>query len=999
MEAQTIIPRFETISINEGLPHSSVYSILQDKKGFMWFGTPDGLCRYDGCFLKSYKYTTVNENGTPNNYVRGKLQEDKNGNIWYCNESGIYQWNRIGQRVLQSYNFQKKYFHNSQFVTVELDEHGILWLMNLTVGIVSYDIETHEIRSFPFPITFKKANIQYTFNTVDDKGNIWLRVVTGNEPFLKFNKLARSYTIEMAKDPPHAIFFDKQKEVLAFDDRLVIKKDDDTTTITIFKTIGNKKISFFSFNGLKDSHNRIWMTARGSGLFYFDENNKTFHEYHHESSKIKTLPFDLTTCLFIDRSDNLWIGIDGGGVAKIDLKQPKFNLFPLNEGDHPVLRDYFTKCLYEDEKGLIWFGSHNNGLSIYDAANSKLTNYKSQPANPNSLPGNVVASIYKDTKGNMWIGTNAGISIFNQKTASFSNIPISGLPKLHPDINLFVYKFLELKNGDFLIATLLGLVKVYKTEAGLFQGIYYGNKSFLASTTTDVVEMEDGSLFITLPGIGLYHIRPTANGFDSLKIFFSGLDLRSARMDEKQKDKLWIGSGIGLIEFNIRSGKSKIWDDTRGLANSYVYGSLEDEKHNLWVSTNGGLSYIDRKANHVDNFTFQDGLQSNEFNTQAFYKSKTNTFYFGGIKGFNWFQSKSFAANQQKPQAAITQLEVDNIPFAVDSALLIRSYVDLPYDRNDLNFKFAALDYTRPEANKIQYKLQGWDANWITTYERSARYSNLPPGKYTMLVKASNAAGMWSNEESLSITIQKPFWITAWFYLLLLAVFIFTVIFLTYTILQQRVKRQLRKLEKQAAINIERNRISKDMHDEIGNGLTHIALLSEIIQQHNLEISVKRDITGISTSARKLVQTMSEIIWALSPQNDTLDNLLAYTREQSQQYFEGMHVDFTIHFPEVIPGIKLSNEERRNLFLVTKEALSNALKHSKANQIILSLVVTKSMYRFSVTDNGVGLASNKLKVGNNGLKNMNKRMEDIGGTIEWINAEKGTRVEYCLPCK
>lgn len=844
----------------------------------MWFGTPDGLCRYDGSVLTSYKYKPENENETFNNTVRGKMQEDKKGNIWYSNQTGIYKWDAVKQKVVKPFTFEKQYL-NSDFNNIHLDEEGNLWLFNIVFGIARYNIESNRLKMFSLPHPTVAPTVQYSFSTVDKEENIWLRIVTGADCFLKFNIKSFVYSTEFANDPPHAIFFDKQKKVLAYDDKMVLQYSNNKVSV-IPKLINGKKVNFFSFDGLTDSYKRIWMTARGSGLFYYNENDGTLHEYHHDNSKIKSLPFNLTTCLFIDRSDNLWIGIDGGGVAKLDLKQPKFNLFPLSEGDYPVLNDYFTKCFYEDNSKRIWFGSHNNGLSIYDPVTTQLINYKSEPAKPNSLPGNSVASIYKDRKGNMWVGTNAGISIFNEAAGLFTTIPVHNLPQLQSYLSLFVYKFVELKNGDFIAATLLGLIKITAIKTGGFEGFYYGNKNFLACTTTDVVEMDDGSLFATMPGSGLLHLQPTEKSFDSIKFFFKGTDLRSIRRDELYTNIVWIGSGKGLIQFNTVNEKFKIWNEKDGLVNSYVYGSLEDEKHNLWISTNGGLSYFDRIINHIDNFSYQDGLQSNEFNTQSFYKSPTNTFYFGGIKGFNWFRSMNFKSDPHKPQAAITQIEVDNILFPMDSALATNDYIDLPYDKHNLNFTFAALDYTRPEANRIQYTLEGWDTKWITTNTKSVRYSNLPPGNYTIIVKASNAAGIWSNEEKIKLIIEKPFWREGWFYLIMIVLFSLSIVFITYAFIQNDVKKKLQKLEKQAAINAERNRISKDMHDEIGNGLTHIALLSELIHaQHAPDSNIKKDINSISTSARKLVQTMSEIIWALSPQNDTLDNLLAYIRE------------------------------------------------------------------------------------------------------------------------
>ena len=196
----------------------------------------------------------------------------------------------------------------------------------------------------------------------------------------------------------------------------------------------------------------------------------------------------------------------------------------------------------------------------------------------------------------------------------------------------------------------------------------------------------------------------------------------------------------------------------------------------------------------------------------------------------------------------------------------------------------------------------------------------------------------------------------------------------------------------------ERLRISGDMHDEIGSGITHIALLSELILiQNKEEPGFKKDINVIATSARKLVQTMSEIIWAMNPQNDTLENLLAYTRENAQQYFESLNVQFDICFPDSVPDIKISNEQRRNLYLVTKEALNNAMKHSGAANILLSMEIVNNVCCFSVTDNGSGKKEKISKPGQNGLYNMKKRMEDIDGSIEWLSMEKGTTVKYRMP--
>ena len=993
---QSLIPRFENLGVNEGLPHSSVYSIVQDKKGFMWFGTADGLCRYDGSVLKTFKYTSQYEQDVVNNFVRGKMLEDKIGNIWYCNESGIYKWDFIKERVIRVVVFNKKEFNNAAFKSVFLDSNNNIWMFNVVTGIVAYNIITGNLIQYPLPYKTDLSRIVLSYTNVDDDGNIWIKFGGKTDPFIIFNTLSSKYSMRFLKDDPHAVFFEKNIRVLAYDDKLVYEYGGNIPSVTIPKIVGEKKTSFYSFDGIRDHYGRLWMTARGNGLFYYDEKNNRLHEYHHDNSKIKSLLFDLTTCLFIDRNENLWIGMDGAGVTKLDLKQPKFNLFPLSEGDFPVLKDYFTKCFFEDSTGRIWFGSHTGGLNIFDCAKQTLINHHHENNRPNSLPGNIVGSILKDRDGKIWIGSSGGISMFHEKEKSFETIIIQDLPKLYPLRNNFVYKMIQLDSGDFLAATLLGIIKVVKEKSGKFKGYYFSNNGFLISGTTDIAEMPDKTIYATLPGLGLYQLLPDGNNYKLLNTFLNGIDLRSVRKDEQRTGYLWIGSGIGLIHFNTATHTYKLWNEKDGMANSYVYGSLEDTAGNFWISTNKGLSSFNQKENKFENFSFLDGLQSNEFNTQAFYKSSTGFFYFGGIRGFNWFKPGYVSKEKIKPVAAVTRFEISDSVFQKDSAFLLHQTIRVPYNKNDFSFQFAALDYTRPEANNIQYTLQGWDAGWIVADNRSARYANLPPGNYTLKLKVSNADGVWSDEEKINIIIQSPFWKRTWFLIITTFLLLMIIIFITYNISHQKAKRKLRLLEKKIAVDDERNRISADMHDEIGSGITHIALLSELIQtQQKDSAELKKDINKIGISSRILVQTMSEIIWALNPQNDTLENLLAYIREQSHQYFESMNVQFDIYFPDALPDIKLSNVQRRNLYLVTREALNNAMKHSGADIIQLKMEVAKSMFCFSVTDNGKGMCENKSH-GSNGIKNMKKRMKDIGGTIEWLQQPPGTAVNYCL---
>jgi signal transduction histidine kinase/ligand-binding sensor domain-containing protein len=994
--SQTIIPRFEFLGVNQGLPHSSIYSILQDKKGFMWFGTADGLCRYDGSELKTFKYLPINQGDQVNNFVKGKMVEDNKGNIWFSNRNGIYKWDFLKEVVSREMMFPLEDYKNTDFQAVFIKDGETLWLANPVFGIFEYNTSLGKLLEYPLPNNIEYPAFGVKYFSAEAKENIYFRIGTVQDPYLRFDLSERKYHKEFGQNPPHALFLDDFYTIKEYSDKLVYLQKADSSSKVIPKKIEGKPIAFYSFDGIRDKYNRLWMTASGNGLYSLDETSGKFQQFRHDNSNVNSLPFDLTTCLFIDRNENLWIGTDGAGVARLDLKEPRFNLFPLSEGDYPFLKDYFTKCLYEDEDNRIWFGTQTNGLNIFDPETKKLISYLHKEGDQSSIPGNIVGAIAKDREGKMWIGSSGGISIFDETHQTFRTIPIIDGPQLYPKVNNLVFKILHLNNGDCLAATGIGIIKISKDGEGSHVGQYFKNTKHLISSTTDLVELSNGSIYATIPGLGLYHFEPELGSYRLVDAFLEGNDLRSISIDLHEQHKLWIGSGKGLIIFNTLDHTFKVWDIKDGIGNDYIYGVLQDSIGNLWFSTNKGLSYMDRKKDTFKNYTFLDGLQSNEFNTGSFYKSQRGRFFFGGIKGFNWFEKMPATDQLVAPTAAITSIEINDKVFLKNDGFLNKPEIKVNHDQNDFQFQFAALDYTRPEANQFKYILEGWDTDWITSENKSVRYSNLSPGRYTLRLVAFNSYGIGSMEERVMILVSPPFWKRTYFFALLVIVMVAFVAWITYQVSQSKARKKFSALEKQIAVDAERNRISSDMHDEIGSGITHIALLSELMLiKTNPKNELKKDIQTISNSARALVNTISEIIWALNPHNDSLGSLLAYIREQSQNYFESMPVRFKVLFPESVPDIKLSNEERRNLYLVTREALNNALKHSKATEIYLEMKVIEGGFCFSVYDNGKGMDGNTKKPGKNGLSIMKDRMETIGGTIVWESTNLGTKVKFC----
>ena len=992
--SQPIIPRFETIGVNEGLSQSSVYSIYQDSLGFMWFGTADGLNRYDGETNKIFKVQDNISSKGNSNYIRGKLCEDEKGNIWYSNETGIYYFDRLKETINLARPFEAEQFNNIIFTSLGIDKKQQLWMISIDYGIACYDLKSGRFTIFPYPADFSKAYRYNTASSMDEKGNIWFSFYE-NKGIYKFDPVTRKFNQLFKNRDIRQVFFGKGKTYFIAPN-CIYTYDSLTNTLAPLPGLINKKKTK-NFNAVfEDPYERLWILTLGDGLIYYNKLQKKFHVFTHDNAKLKSLPIDMLTEAFVDRTNNLWIGTDGGGVCRLDLKPPRFNVFPLNEGDYPFLKDYFTKCFYEDEQKRIWFGTHSNGFNIFNPSTGAVTNYSNRPGDPQSLPGNIVGSIFKDKEGHLWIGHCMGFSIFNEKENSFSTIKITPSKALNP-WSIYVNNMTQLSNGNILASTKSGLVLIKKKGKGFVAKDYKGGPA--NTQCTDAVEVRPNSVWFTCPIIGLLHVRLEKDSFLMQEKFFPGIDLRCVYQDQQEPHLIWVGSSKGLIKFNTLSKEFKVYTEAHGMSNNYVYGILEDEKHNLWLSTNGGLIYFDKSNNTFQNYKINDGLQSNEFNTGAYYKSPSGNFYFGGIKGFNWFRNIK-KTGSFKPVVAITDIFLQERAFQKDQVFFATKTITLPYNQNNLSFHFAALDFTRPQANKIQYQLAGWDPQWFTTYSKSVRYPNLLPGHYILKVKACNPDGIWSDEEYINIIIHPPFWKHWWFYTIVTLTGIVSIVLITKNLSQRKLRQQLQELEKQRAIEAERNRISKDMHDEIGSGLTHIALMSELIQtQQKAGPELKKDVSTISSSARKLVQSMSEIIWTLNPQNDTLENLLAYLREQTLNYFEPFAVDYVIHFPDEVPAIKLTNEQRRNIFLVAKEALHNALKHAAATSITLSMNMDEQLLHFYVIDNGRGFDLSRPKVSANGLRNMQRRMKDIGGFFDISSNTDGTEVHFYIPGK
>lgn len=983
---KAIIPNFKNINVEQGLSQSSVYSIYQDKTGYMWFGTADGINRYDGDSIRVYKVPFSNGIATSNS-IQGSIVEDAIGNIWFCTLSGIYVINSINDQVVQKFVFTKTTNEVGNY-KLQFIKNDSLWLFHPRTGVCCYDISKNSLKIFSLPFTSSAVNT----TRIDSKSAfpfIWFSQFPGNSVW-QFDAQEKNYT-KIIKNQTEWTAYTKINNSVFLFTFSSIKQYDINKKLLANLNLDSANSPVIVRDILIDKYNRLWIATLNKGLMMYDYATQQLSSYIHSNHKQHTLSISLTNCLRIDKNDNLWIGTDGGGVCRLDLKPSPFNKFPLNEGDYPVLKDYFTKCFYKDEENRIWFGTHNSGFCIYDQKKEKLECI----TNINGKKIMIVGDIIKDRDNNIWIGHSNGVARYDVKTKKFLELKFETYFPLHTG-NIYVYRLIQRQNSDIVAATRLTLLNIHKTKNGGYTAnAMLPGSDKLPPVITDIKELPNHSLIFTAPDYGVYIIDSNLNNIRIKNIFLKNFDLRCVVLNKNVAGHAWVGSHAGLIDLDYTTGNYKLYNRIKGFSNEYIYSVLPDKKGNLWLSTNGGITVFNTETGFVKNFTANDGLQSNEFNTGAYYTSASGEFFFGGIKGFNWVNPSSLNSDQSYPVAAISSLLVNNKPYYKNSSTIANNQVRLKYFENDLFFRISVLDYTKPEANKIWYQLKGWDKEPIISSVKEIRYNNLPPGNYEFLVKGANWSGAWSDKNCtiIYITIKSPFWKTSWFYAMAGLLITALIVTVTWYISQTKLKEKLRELEKQKEVDRERQRISREMHDDIGAGLTQITLMSESAKGR---IRAK-ELDDIADTSRTLVSNMSEIIWSLNQENKSLDRLWAYLREQLNHLLEYSGIEYCINFPEDGSQVILSNEQRRNILLVSKEIVNNALKHSNASLITIKGTIEKNSLCFTISDNGTGFNTATTFAGN-GLKNIQNRIKEIGGSIEIVTLPgMGTIFTYALP--
>ncbi|MFO8128755.1 MAG: two-component regulator propeller domain-containing protein [Bacteroidales bacterium] len=800
----------ENIKYEKGLSQNLVHSIVQDHRGFLWFGTWDGLNRYDG-----YTFKIFNEvNGLSNNTIN-TIVEDSRKQLWIGTENGIniMDLSSGNIRIMQNEPGNSNSISDNFISEIYIDADDHLWFCTSS-GLNKYDKINRVISRYYF-FTDESDSIQSNrINCIiqDDDKDMWIGTQYGLFCFVMSERVFMPYFHE-----PHNENSLSHNNVLSLfqDDKGFIWAGTQNGLNRFSKPSEKFKRYFHDYNDprslsnnrvnalLQDSMNQLWIGTADKLNLYDPTDDKFYHFAH--TSRNTSLSNNNIYCLYEDGAHNLWIGTYNG-ASKLDRSSSKFTKYSrIPESGHPLSSNIIYDILKDDD--LIWVGTIS-GLNRYERSTGKYYLIEHQINNNHNLADARVRSIMKSHKGIYWIGTEEyGLFRYDRQRNRFKQfLPEKGNPTSL--VNERILYIMEDRTGRIWIGTANGL-SILQPETLEFRNYTTDPKSeegLIHNTVWSIYQDKKKGFWICTDG-GLNFFDPDKkqwtrfsydpqdpNSLNSNKIFSVFTD---------SDGEYWIGTmGGGLNHYNPATGDFTAFTESDGLASNVVYNIMEDEGGNLWMSTNWGLSKFSKHDTVFINYDIKDGLQGNEFNGNACYHAEDGEMFFGGMNGFNAFYPNEIGFNAIPPRVVITKFKKFNEVQPVN--ITNKDTLHLNHADNYFSFEFAALDFSNPAKNKYKYKLENYDKDWISRSadRRIAEYANVRPGTYTFRVIASNNDGVWNNEgTSLTIFITPPWWAT-WAFRIPFTLLIILGIWL---IIYRRIKaiRKKHKVEKQM-LNIEK---------------------------------------------------------------------------------------------------------------------------------------------------------------------------------------------------
>ncbi len=802
--------KFEHIGNSNDLRSHSVNLIIQDKKGFLWLGTPRGLVRYDG-----YDFKLFNKKNQKDSLCSDHISaifEDSSGILWIGTRKGLHFYNSKTEKINFFILKEKNKVLSIRINIIYEDEKKRLWI-GTNRGIIKLNKERSSIKNFVLNNLDRKSIIDNVIGGIgEDKGqNIWIITMNGlskfnekNNDFINF-PLLNNCIDNKKKKRATAYYINHNNEIwLGISNHGLMKFDIKKLQYKVYKDpfSGQKSLkNNMIFNINQDSRGNLWLSTI-NGLFIVDIKKNKWKIYKHSPGDTHSLSHNYIWTTFEDKNNNFWIGTLGGSLNKLGRNNVFFNHILQGTNAWKNINSKTVLSIYEDKLENLWIGT-DNGLNYWDNKEKKFFYFKDK-VNYNFF-NNYLSSLYEDDKQILWIGTGGGgLKKFNMKKKTFETF-VRNSNNFKSISNNTINKIFEDCNKTLWIGTNFGLNKFkYKKKEFIRYGTLKNNKILKSRHILDIFEDSNKTLWIgTYKGLYVFD--------RDKKVFLihskiSLINQTIITIFEDSYSNLWFGTNSGLVKFNRKKNKTITFDTSDGLADERIRGIIEDNNKSLWIGTNYGLSKYSIKDNTFINYFKNDGILSNAFIPRAFHINEKGRIIFGGLNGITSFYPENIKKNFKPPNIIITEFKLFNkiIKPGKNSILSISiqdtKKIILNYKQDFFSFEFTALDFTNPSKNEYKYRLEGVDKDWIycNSKRRFANYTDIEPGSYTFSVMGSNSDGVWNTKRtSIKIVIAPPLWDKWWFKLLLALLFLFLMIFLY----RRRILKIEQKWREENAVN------------------------------------------------------------------------------------------------------------------------------------------------------------------------------------------------------
>ena len=759
---------FEHLKVEDGLTQNTVTAILQDSKGFMWFGTKDGLNRYDGYKFKTFRNDPSDSTSLGNNFVHS-LYEDKEGSLWVGTDTGLYIYDpkmetfrRFNLRTADGTGIDKEVH------CIVPDRLGNIWLGVYWSGLFRYDTNTHEISKISYidgSTRGLRSNGIWDI-CVDVDNIVWIGTVGGGlNMYNPANGTIRFFSI------PHT---GKRDDVVVVKEEgpnalLLGTTDDgvwrfDKVTLSYTPYINDGAGTMYLRAIMKADNDRMWLGTE-SGLYLYDTSTGKLQNARLDFSNNYSLSSNAVYSLCKDREGGIWAGTYFGGVNYLPPDHNYFEkYFPTNS--HNSLSGNAVREFQEDGKGNFWIGTEDNGLNYFNPHTGEFTAYT--PANSDLSYHNIHGLMLDGDK--LFVGYfMRGLDVVDLKTFRVRNYSVNASPGSIGDNNVFAIE--KDRSGTYWIGTVAGLNK-FDPRTETFSRVHEpGTYAFIY----DIMEDSRGLIWIATYYTGLFTYNPRSKEwrhFENIPGDPSSLGFnKTISLTEDSKGNIWIATeGGGVSVYDASSDRFRTYTVLDGLPNNVVHKVLEDAEGRMWISTNNGLARFDLAPGEFSIYTHNKGLVGNQFNYKSGIRASDGRLYFGSIQGFVGFDPLRQFSNRIAPPVVITGFNLFNKEIRpsdknspLDRSVIYTPEIELVNSQSTFSVEFAALSYDVSEMNRYAYRLEGLEKEWnYISGNQRASYSNVPYGRYVFRVKGANSDGLWNNEgASLPIRIKPPFWASA----------------------------------------------------------------------------------------------------------------------------------------------------------------------------------------------------------------------------------------------